>query len=99
MEWKSICMLLFFEDDDNIFCLQLAETDGTFPPSSTQNTDTVSYARESSRKDFTRHLGFLLGESTRAPLPAHALRLPFQRGPALFINRLFVPLSWRCVAE
>lgn len=35
MEWKSISdafwQVIFFEDDDNIVCLLLAETDGTFP--------------------------------------------------------------------
>lgn len=108
MEWKSLSQRCprvwrfhFFEGDDNIVCLhwQRQTTLSLHVYPKHVLADTVSAReRESSRKDFTRHLGFLLGESTSAqavarlfPLTVFAYHFKEVR-PCLSIA-CFVPLT------
>lgn len=97
----------FFEDDDNIVCLHWQRQTALslqLYPKHAAGADTVSLRERKLTERFYPSPRLPVGGKHQraggcAPLPAHGLRLPFQRGPAMFINRLFVPLSLRGFAE
>lgn len=70
----------FFEGDDNIVCLHWQRR-VTLSLHVYPKHDTVRECSARSRKEFTRHLGFLLGESTSAQVPAHRLTISKSSGP------------------
>lgn len=79
----------------------LAETNDTFPPClpKTRLRWHSERAREKLTERFYPSPWLPVGGKHQCaggcvPLPAHSQRLPFQRGPALFINHLFCPFEF-----